>query len=383
LRILLICDTYPPVMGGSEVEAQRVSAALIRRGHQVHVLCSGGPPMPAVREWTDPAGVPVSILTRHARGRFKSMVFACEVAWAIWSRRNTFDLVYFLMQGLHLASGLPVAKMCGKPIVMKVSGSAIIPAMQRSTIGRLELRWLRDWASAVMILNDGMVKEAVAGGLSRDRLVWMPNPVDVEEFRPPASDERTQLRQRYGIPTGANVVIYVGRLSHEKGLTGLIRGFASAGTPNAQLILVGDGPQRAELEALASEQRLGLEQIRFTGRIDVTEVPCWLRAADVFALVSPNEGFSCALVEAMASGLASVVSAIPANLQMISDGVHGLAVPFDDEKAIGEALARLLGQVESRRKMGESARLRAVNEYSTIRVVELYEALFDKVTRVH
>ena len=370
-------------MGGSEVEAQRVSAALIRRGHQVHVLCSGGPPMPAVREWTDPAGVPLSILTRRSSGRLKNIVFAWEVAWAIWSRRNSFDVVYFLMQGLHLASGLPVAKACGKPIVMKISGSAIIPAMQQSRIGRLELGWLRQWASAVMILNDGMVAEALAGGLSRDQLVWMPNPVDVEEFRPPAGDERTLLRQRYGIPFDRNVVIYVGRLSHEKGLTGLIRGFAHSAAPNAQLILVGDGPQRAELEELAREQRLGLEQIRFAGRIDVTEVPCWLRAADVFALVSPNEGFSCALVEAMASGLASVVSAIPANLQMISDGVHGLAVPFDDEKAIGEALARLLVQVESRRKMGESARLRAVNEYSTVRVVELYEALFDKVTRVH
>jgi len=68
VRVLLISDSYPPVLGGSEVEAQRVSAALIRRGHSVHVLCAGGPPMPDVRDWVDPAGVPVSILTRHSRG---------------------------------------------------------------------------------------------------------------------------------------------------------------------------------------------------------------------------------------------------------------------------------------------------------------------------
>ena len=63
IRVLLICDSYPPVLGGSEIEAQRVSAGMIRRGHQVHVLCSGGPPMPAVRDWIDPAGIPVTILT--------------------------------------------------------------------------------------------------------------------------------------------------------------------------------------------------------------------------------------------------------------------------------------------------------------------------------
>ena len=65
--ILIVCDSYPPVLGGSEIEAQRVAAALIARGHRVRVLCSGGPPMPAVRHWTDPAGVPdVGALLRTA-----------------------------------------------------------------------------------------------------------------------------------------------------------------------------------------------------------------------------------------------------------------------------------------------------------------------------
>ena len=56
VRVLLISDSYPPVLGGSEIEAQRVSAAMIRRGHRVQVLCAGGPPMPEVRDWVDPWG---------------------------------------------------------------------------------------------------------------------------------------------------------------------------------------------------------------------------------------------------------------------------------------------------------------------------------------
>ena len=82
VRVLLICDSYPPVMGGSEIEAQRVSAAMIRRGHQVHVLCAGGPPMPPLRDWVDPAGVPVSILTRRSRGRLKDWILLREVSCA-------------------------------------------------------------------------------------------------------------------------------------------------------------------------------------------------------------------------------------------------------------------------------------------------------------
>src|ERR1700689_5088605 len=93
-RVLLICDTYPPVMGGSEIEAQRVSAGLIRRGHRVQVLCAGGPPMPPVCDWIHPEGVRVKIRPRRSRGKWKDRVFAIRVAWNIWHGRNRYDVIY-------------------------------------------------------------------------------------------------------------------------------------------------------------------------------------------------------------------------------------------------------------------------------------------------
>jgi glycosyltransferase involved in cell wall biosynthesis len=381
VSVLLICDSYPPVIGGSEIEAQRVSSALIKRGHRVQVLCAGGPPMPPVRDWVDPAGVPVRILTRRSRGRAKDFVFALEVAWAIWSGRRRYDVVYFLMQGLHLAAGLPVAHWLGKPIVMKFGGSGVIPLMRRSRAGRVELDWLRRWAARLMVLNEGMIEEGIADGFQRQQFTWMPNPVDVSEFRPAQPGETAPWRAQYGIPLQACVTIYVGRLSPEKGLPGLLRGFVltARSSPDAMLVLVGDGPQRAELEALAGQLQLGPDRIRFIGRVNVTEVPFWLRSSDLFALTSPSEGFSCALLEAMATGLASVVSDIPANRQLIDPGIHGLTVPFGDESSIGEALLRLSGDPSLRKRMGEAARNRAIDNYSTSRVVECYETLLSEV----
>jgi glycosyltransferase involved in cell wall biosynthesis len=378
VALLLITDSYPPVMGGSEVEAQRVASALIKRGHSVEVLCAGGPPMPPLREWMDPAGVPVRILTRRSRGRWKDLCFAAGVAWTLWRRRSHYDAVYFLMQGLHLTTGLPMARWLKKPMVMKFSGSGIIPFMKNSLAGRLELRWLALWAAHLMVLNQGMVEEAAEAGLPRQRLTWMPNPVDIAEFRPAEDGEAARWRERHGIPAHASIAIYVGRLSQEKGLKGLLRGFAQAlpHVPDALLVLVGDGPQRAELESLARELRLGPEHVRFTGRVDTQQVPFWLRSSDVFALTSPNEGFSCALAEAMAVGLASVVSDIPANRQLIDSGDHGLAVPFDDEAAIAQALLGLFRDPALRQCMGRKARQRVAENYSTTRVAERYEALF-------
>ena len=379
--VLLICDSYPPVLGGSEIEAQRVSAALIQRGHQVEVLCAGGPPMPPVRRWVDPAGVPVRILTRRSRGRLRDVIFACEVAWAIWRGRHRFDAIYFLMQGLHLAAGLPVARFIHKPIVMKFGGSGVIPYMRRSRAGRLELNWMRGWAARLLVLNEGMVEEALADGFDRSLLTWMPNPVDTSEFRPPVGGEAAAWRSQHDIPQDACVVVYVGRLSQEKGLVDLLKGFAYAAqrNPRAVLVLVGDGAQRPELESLARRLELPASQVRFVGRVDVRQVPLWLRASDIFALTSPNEGLSCALLEAMATGLCSVVSAIPANLQLIEDRVHGFTVPVDNEVATGDAFLRLFADERVRQRMGREARQRVIETYSTDRVVDRYETLFEQI----
>jgi glycosyltransferase involved in cell wall biosynthesis len=381
VSLLLISDSYPPVMGGSEIEAQRVSVELIRRGHRVLVVTSGGSPMPPVCDWVDPVGVPVRILTRGARGRWKDIQFAFRVAWTLWRERRQYDFVYFLMQGLHLAAGLPVARALGKPIVMKVGGSGVIPRMRRSRAGRFELDWLRRWAERVLILNDGMVEEAMEEGFARERILWMPNPVDTEQFRPGSPEEVARLRATFGIPAAALVTVYVGRLSHEKGLPEMLRGFALAAReePRAMLVVVGEGAMRTELEAMVLQLGLARSQVLFSGRVDVSEVPRWLQASDVFTLMSPNEGFSCALAEAMSAGLASVVSRIPANVQLIDEGVHGLLAPVGDAAAMAGALMRVFGDPELRARMGRAARQRVVENYSTGQVTDRYEALFEEV----
>ena len=81
----------------------------------------------------------------------------------------------------------------------------------------------------------------------------------------------------------------------------------------------------------------------------------------------------------MAVGLASVVSDIPGNHQLIDPRIHGLTVPFGDEPSIGEALLELSGDAKLRERMGQAARQRAVDNYSTRRIVERYESLLRDV----
>jgi glycosyltransferase involved in cell wall biosynthesis len=378
---LLICQTYPPVIGGSEIEAQRVCSALIRRGHNVTVVCAGGDPMPPFRDWIDPQGVPVRMYAGRWEGTLRDVVFALRVAMMmIWERRN-YQFVYFLMQGLHLAVGLPVARLLKKPILMKIAGSGVVPKVYRSRIGRQELRWLSRWAKRILILNEDMRQEAIDHGISPNQLLWMPNPVDTKEFSPATKDEQRELRATLGIPQTALVVLYSGRLATEKALPILLSAFALVvkEVPDALLVLVGDGSVRLALVEQAKQLGLNEKTVRFAGRVDPQAVCLWLKIATVFALVSPSEGFPCALEEAMSAALPSVVSDIAANRQLVKNESHGILIPVGDTEKIAESIVRLLQDAPLRRRMGAAAREHIAGNYSTSHIVDRYEALFREI----
>jgi glycosyltransferase involved in cell wall biosynthesis len=377
VSVLLICQSYPPVIGGSEIEAQRVSEALIRRGYRVQVVCAGGDPMPDVLDWIDPKGVPVRIYARRSKGKMRDVIFALRVAGMLVREGKKYQLVYFLMQGLHLAFGLPLARVQRIPIVMKISSSIIVPVLDKSISGRLELRWLREWAQCVMILNDEVRHQLIDRGFPPQKLVWMPNPVDTDEFSPGNDGELAAFRSKFGVKGVSQVVLYCGRLAAIKALPSLLDGFSLVlqRFPEAVLILLGDGPLRTELMDHAKRLGLGTESVRFVGRTDPSEISSWVKIANVFALVSYSEGFSCALTEAMSTGVACVVSDIPANRQLITSGDQGLLVPVDDKNAIATAINRLLEDESLRESMGRSSRKRVLDHYSIDKVAQRYETI--------
>ena len=374
--LLLVTTTYPPVVGGSEVEGQRVCAGLRQRGWRVSVLCLTGPQMPEAEAWEDSYGTPVQQLGRGWPGALRGYGYALGVAWEIWRRRGQYEVVYFLMTGLQLATGLPAARLCGKTIWMKFSGSNTIRPLMASGLGRLELRFL-DWrARVVMVLNPAMADEAKAAGLPAERLEWMPNPVDTARFAPLAPAERAALRERLGLAADAECIVFVGRMAPEKELPVLVRSFArvAVARPAAELILIGDGPERAGLEAQVRE--LGLAgRVRFTGFAAEDSVREWLRAADLFALLSSLEGFPVSLLEAMATGVPAVVSDIPANVQLIGQETGGLVTPLGDDAAVAVAMERLLSDAGLRARVCEAGRALVEANYTQAKILDRYEEL--------
>jgi glycosyltransferase involved in cell wall biosynthesis len=202
--------------------------------------------------------------------------------------------------------------------------------------------------------------------------------VDTELFAPVSAAERSALRQQLGLAAGRQSILYAGRLAPEKELATLVNSFAAVASsvPESELVLVGDGPCRIELENLVRAR--GLEgRVQFTGMVPSSAVRHWMQACDVFALVSSLEGLPCSLIEAMSVGLASVVSDIPANLQLIENGTHGLVAGLKDESGIARCLETLLTDPALRLRLGTAARMRIIETYSLSKVIEVYETLIE------
>src|SRR5262249_26585801 len=134
--------------------------------------------------------------------------------------------------------------------------------------------------------------------------------------------------------------------------------------PAAHLVVLGEGPQRSELERLAGER------VHLPGR--VPDVAAWLRRASVFVHPARWEGFGLAVLEAMLAGLPVVASNVSSLPELVLDGETGLLVPADDPTALGGAIADAL----ERGELGVRSRERALNEFSVDRMADRTLALY-------
>jgi glycosyltransferase involved in cell wall biosynthesis len=221
------------------------------------------------------------------------------------------------------------------------------------------------WAARVVAVS-GAVRDAwTAAGLSPERVVVVPNGVDLAEGRAaPGAAERRAVRRELGVAEGTPLVATVSVLRPGKGLEVLVAAAPAvlAAHPRARFAVVGDGPARPELEARTAAGGVG-EALAWTGfRRDV---PALLAAADLFVLPSLDDAFPTAILEAMAAGLPVVATRAGGIPEIVDDGATGLLVPPGDAAALARAVSALLADPAARRALGEAGRRRAGERFST------------------
>ena len=235
------------------------------------------------------------------------------------------------------------------------------------------------WTDRMITLTERGTEEHLARGIGRrEQYRTVPSGVPTAELRAHAP-ARAAARLRLGLAPEAFVIAGLGRLVPVKGFDLLVDALPTiaAVAPSVRVVLVGDGPERAALQAQAALRGVG-ERVLITGATD--DIAGYLAAADVLAAPSRNEGMGRALVEAMALGLPVVgadVGGIPA---VIVDGETGRLVAAGDPEALARALAALGRDPALRVKLGAAASARA-ELFSTTVAHAAMRAVYDDLAR--
>ncbi|MEY2404171.1 MAG: phosphatidyl-myo-inositol dimannoside synthase [Acidimicrobiaceae bacterium] len=253
----------------------------------------------------------------------------------------------------------------------------------RLPVTRFALRRLLRGAKVVICAGGYPLTEAERAANRSLPATNVPPGVDIERFRPLTHDERVAAREQFGLPVDAPVILGLSRLVPRKGFDTLLRACGEIAQRGRRLVvaIAGDGRDRARLERIAHEAGA---PARFLGRIDDDAMPALYGASDVFAMLCRNrwagleqEGFGIVFLEAAAAGVPQVAGASGGAAEAVVDGASGFVVdPPDDVAAAARALTTLLDDDSARARMGETARERAVAEFSyDVLVTRLQSAL--------
>jgi glycosyltransferase involved in cell wall biosynthesis len=248
------------------------------------------------------------------------------------------------------------------PFVVCLHGSDVFMA-ERSLLACSLARRALSLAGAVTACSADLLRRARHLGAEESRSRTLPYGVDIRTFAPRASDPN--LRQRFGVPREALMVLAAGRLVEKKGFSYLVD--AAASVPGIHLVVAGDGDLRGELEARA---RARLAPVTFAGSLDRSAMAAALAAADVVVVPSVVDragnvdGLPNVLLEALAAGRAVIATRIAGIPDVVRDGENGLLVAPQDVQDLAAALRALATDATTRERLGAAARRTAAEELS-------------------
>lgn len=374
VRVCHLISTFRPIVGGAQRATEGVCRELAGLGVDALVLTRHFPGLP--RHETV-AGVHIRRAGLPLRGKAGALAFGIHALVLLATRLRAYRIVHVQNIDAPLLAGMLAATVLRRRVVATIHGEAKLVDQRKLRLGRVRLWLMRRYVHRFTALTAPMQEELERDGVPPARIRLIPNGIDLSVYRPASVDERLAARRCLRLDPDAFVCLSLGRLVPGKRVDRLLRAWALLPREGATqtLLVVGDGPERPRLEALAAE--LGLDDVRFEGA--TTAVLDYLHAADIFASASEREGLSLALLEAMAAGLAVIVTELPGNGVLVRDGMNGLVAPIDDTPALRDRLLRTIASPDWRRELGARAHRSVRDTFSLRRAAELQRQLYGEL----
>lgn len=377
---LSIGITCHPGLGGSGIVATEVGTALAARGHRVHFVCADVPrrlDLQADNVWfhrVSARDYPVFPQPPHALALASAMVAV--------ARSEALDVLHVHYAVPHAASAWMAREILGggPRLITTLHGTDVTlvgPDTDYLSVTRHAVA-----SSDAVTAPSAFLRRAAGDQLGLDLqqvpIEVIPNFVDTDAYRPAEGTARPRLEAMFGPSLGdAPVLVHVSNLRPVKRAELVVEAFARvvARRP-ARLLLIGDGPERGRVQALLRQHGLQ-DQARLPGSL--SQVADVLRECSAFLLPSDSEGFGLAALEALASGVPVVASAVGGLPEVIRDGQTGALVPPGDGPALARATLAILDDPRRRDAMSRAARADVLARFRLAPAVDRYEALYARL----
>jgi len=382
MRVLHVIASLSPTWGGPVASVKGLTEAMVRKHMEVTVFA------PVDRNSSGDVvqleGVRVRLFKQNLlSGIWRA--YSSELAKALHREVEKFDLIHIheIWHYPHFAA-YRAAKRVRKPYIVTVRG-ALGPwclnykALKKRIYAALIQRRILNGAAAIQAITQEEVKHIRAFGVDSP-IFTIPNGIDSEEFSelPP----REELEKLYPELQGKKVVLFLGRIHPIKGLDLLARAFGQVARERKDVHLLIVGPDergyRDKIERLFVSEGV-IEKVTFTGMLTGKEKLAALSRADIFVLPSYSEGFSMAILEALACGLPVIITR-QCHFPEVAEARAGIVIDPDSAQ-LAEAIVELMDDPKLREEMGNNGRRLVMERFTWDKVADRMIELYQRVLK--
>lgn len=297
--------------------------------------------------------------------------------WRLWRtiKKEHPDLIHAALWSANL-----LARLCGKilgiPIICDLHSDCTYHGKLRNTLDKLTHTSSTRYVAVAHGVATAYQKEIAS--IKQAQLTTIYNGIQTELYQQRDDGWLKQIRQQYSIAPNAKIIGAVGRLVPIKQYDFLLRSVANLINDGQKihLIIVGDGPERANLEALAQDLKI-LTQVTFTGLQQ--DVHRWYQLFDIFVSCSKSEGMSMVILEALAAGRPSIVTSPTDTHEIIEHEKTGLIIPPSDERALTKTIKTLLSDNTLATTLCTNAAHKATEKFCIEAAQKAYENLYRNI----
>lgn len=362
---------YP--IGGAETVVENLTNVLAQKGHEISIFTTSASSKDKVEEYNDITVYRYGTNFKVASGKFSLSLLKGPLKYPT-------DLVH-----VHVSvpmgdiAGFLYAKKKNKPLIVTThldvgSYKGVIIKSFYYLYCKLITKLLSR-ADTIISPSEYYINEAGVSEKYRNKIVVIPNGINIEDFDVPYSKE--ECREKLALSSPERILLCVGNLEPRKGFDILLKAMPKIlkNVQDTKLVFVGNGIMSDVLKSLADN--LGIfEHIKFAGFVDESKKVLYYKSADIFVHPSIYEIFGIVNLEAMACGVPIVASKVGGIPDVVKNGENGLLVPPRDSEALADAIIHLLENEDIRVKMGKNGR-KKVENYSWKRIAEETEKLYE------